>query len=292
MSAGLKSAKRRKRNKCRHVYLVVKYRVRSHEDKRQIWPVQSITQYSIQRRDCTVKSTTAFGEAPPVVPVGRPVVAVSLRLDPLLDEGHQVGPTLPRLLLAHVLEIDYVAVLGVGRAVVDLLAADVGEDALGVARVLLDQPVHLGERRRALRNVLVVEGEAHAEHDAALKALVGVGREPFGVGVGAGVEEEGGDPVDRAAVQLEGAGQRPLVDVHHRDDDGGLARPFRAAERAVDRAAGFADRTQAGGAGVALADRVGRDQPEGAAAAQQVERAAEEVGRRGRRCRAHPREAP
>ena len=58
--------------------------------------------------------------------------------------AHQVRPRCRASSSRHLAEVDDVAVMCVGRAVVDLLAADVGEDPLGVARVLRDQPVHLG----------------------------------------------------------------------------------------------------------------------------------------------------
>ena len=87
-------------------------------------------------------------------------------------------------------EIDDVAMMSVGRAVVDLLAADVGEDHFGVAGILVDQPTHLGERRGNAFLVGVVEGETHAEDDAALEALAGVAVEPRRVVVAAGVEQD------------------------------------------------------------------------------------------------------
>ncbi len=68
-----------------------------------------------------------------------------------------------------------------------------------------------------------------------------------------------------------------LCDVNNRDDDGRLSRPFVATARGVDRAAGLADRPQAGGAGVALADRVGGEEAEAAAVAQQPVSAAKEM---------------
>ena len=53
----------------------------------------------------------------------------------------QLSPRSSRLKW-KVFEVDDVAVMGVGRAIVDLLASNVGEDALGVARILGDQLVH------------------------------------------------------------------------------------------------------------------------------------------------------
>ena len=56
-----------------------------------------------------------------------------------------------------------------------------GKISLLVLRVFLDEPVHLGERRGDALLVGVVEREAHAEDDAALEALAGVGLEAHGI---------------------------------------------------------------------------------------------------------------
>ena len=95
-----------------------------------------------------------------------------------------------------VAEIDDVAVVGMGRARVYLLAADVGEDGFPVVGVRLDQPMHFGKWRCDTLLVGVVEGEAHAEDVAPHEALAGVCFEPHRVGVAAPVEQEGGDGVD------------------------------------------------------------------------------------------------
>ncbi len=73
------------------------------------------------------------------------------------------------------------------------------------------------------------------------------------------------------------ARDEPALDEDLRDDDGRFAFPSVAADRAGDRAAVGEDLREAGLARIALADGIGRDQPEGAAVAQQAERAAEEM---------------
>ena len=82
------------------------------------------------------------------------------------------------------------------RAGVDLLAADVGKDHVPVARALLDQPFLLGKWRSNALGVGVVEGESHAEYEAADEAPAGIGLEPFRVVVATVVEEKRGDSVD------------------------------------------------------------------------------------------------
>ena len=63
----------------------------------------------------------------------------------------------------------------VGRAGVHLLTAKVGEDALGIARVLCNQPMHFGHRAcLTLRRSLVVKGEAQAKQNGALERLAGI----------------------------------------------------------------------------------------------------------------------
>ena len=91
------------------------------------------------------------------------------------------------------------------------------------------------------------------------------------------VKEKGGDDRDLAAVEAVRARQTTFCNVDDRDDDGGFARPFVAAAGGVDRATSLADRPQAGGARVALADRIGGEQAEAAAVAQQSVSAAEEM---------------
>ena len=60
---------------------------------------------------------------------------------------------------------------------------------------------------------------------AALEALAGVGREPnVRVVVAAAVEQERGDALDVAAVDLLAVHDRTLSDMQHADDDGGQSR--------------------------------------------------------------------
>ena len=94
-----------------------------------------------------------------------------------------------------------------GRAGVHFLAADVGEDRLPVARIVLDQPPHLGQWRGDALLVGIVEGEAHSEDDAALEALARVRGQPLRVAVAAPVEQERGDRLDRLAVEVLRAGE-------------------------------------------------------------------------------------
>ncbi len=110
------------------------------------------------------------------------------------------------------------------------------------------------------------------------KALAGVRREPRRVVVAAAVEEEGGDRLDLAAVEPLRPGERALHHVDDADHDRREAGPLDALARGVDLAAVLTDPAQPGRARVALGDRVRGDQAEGAALAQQVERAPEEVG--------------
>ena len=135
-----------------------------------------------------------------------------LRFDSLLDNPHQIRPP-SRLLLAHLPEVDDVAMVGVRRAVVDLLAADVREDPLRVARVLGDQFLHrdrpLARPRQFVGPRLVIglatpflsvssNVKPMPRTIAALEALAGVGLEPGRVVVAAGVEEVGGDQARRS----------------------------------------------------------------------------------------------
>ena len=188
-----------------------------------------------------------------------------------------------------ILEVDDVAMVGMGRAVVDLFAADVGEDALGVARVLGDQLVHLGDRARDALGVGVVEGEAHAEDVAADEALAGVGFERLRVVVAAGVEQEGrDDAAPRGRRASRGPGSSPLCDVDDADHDRRLARPLAAPDRrcrSCRRPGGSgAARWRACRPGGWCWWRSGRSSRLGAAGRRRGGRS----GRRGRRCRARP----
>ena len=168
--------------------------------------------------------------------------------------------------------------VGVVGRVVDFLAADVGKDALGVARVLRDQPVHLRDGRGHSFRVSVIEGEAHPYDDGSLKAPADIGLESFRVVVPAGMEEIGSDEGYRAVVETIRAGERTLVDVDDADYHCRLAWPLLATRRCEDRPAVLANPAQPSAPCVALADRVCGDQAESPSLPQQIERPPEEVG--------------
>ena len=94
----------------------------------------------------------------------------------------------------------------------------------------------------------------------------------------AAVEQERRDALDVAAIDLLAVHDRTLSDMQHADDDGGQTGPFDPAADGKYLGAVLADPAQAAGAGIALGDGVGGDQPVGALLADEVERAAEEMG--------------
>src|ERR1700732_3916806 len=76
----------------------------------------------------------------------------------------------------EVSEIDHVPMVAMARIGVDFLAANIGIDALGIARVLILQRAHRREVRGfALRRRDIVKGEAHAEYIGAHESLKGIG---------------------------------------------------------------------------------------------------------------------
>ena len=205
-------------------------------------------------------------------PAAQPVP--SLLLVGVFPERPEIGAT-QRIIP----EIDGVAAIGLGRAAVDLVAADVRENRFGVTRVFGYQPLHFGDRRGDVLLVRIVESEPHAEENAALKAPTLVRLQPRRVVVAAAVEQEGGDRAHLPPIERPRSAIVPLQDVDHAHHHRRLAGPRDAAARAVDRAAVPADPAQAGGARVALGDGVGGDQPKRAALAQQAEGPAEEMRR-------------
>ena len=89
-----------------------------------------------------------------------------------------------------------------GRARVDFRSSiHVGKDTLLVTGVRIHEPPHFSQRCRNALSIRVVEGEAHAENDAALEALAGVGSKSVGIVVAAAVEQEGSDRLDVALVE-------------------------------------------------------------------------------------------
>src|SRR5687768_1511438 len=90
-----------------------------------------------------------------------------------LDYFDEIGPP-TRLLLGHLLEVDYVPMMRMRRAVVDFLAAEVGVDSFGVPRILVNQLVHERDGVGNATLVGVVEREPHPKDDSALKTFVGV----------------------------------------------------------------------------------------------------------------------
>src|ERR1051325_9661301 len=136
--------------------------------------------------------------------------------------------------------------------------------------------MHLRNRRRIL--VIVIEGEAHAENDAALKALARVLAQRQRVIVAAGMEEKRGYPIHFSLIKTRLLWCRSFTDVNNGHNDGGAPRPLHPLPRLVDRSTVFADPAQAGAARIALRDRVRGDETERSAAPRQIERAPEELG--------------
>src|SRR6516165_138247 len=97
--------------------------------------------------------------------------------------------------------------MSVRRAGVHFLAAEVSENAIGVARVLRDERLLLGERTRDPFLIRIVECESHAENNATNEALAGIGRECGGIFISAIVEKVGCDEVHGLPVEIEAARQ-------------------------------------------------------------------------------------
>ena len=86
---------------------------------------------------------------------------------------------------------------------VDLITPNVREDAVGVPRVLGDQLAHHLYGVRYALLVRVVKCEAYAEDYAALEALAYIEFQRALDVVAPGMEQVGGDPLDRLTVQFE-----------------------------------------------------------------------------------------
>jgi hypothetical protein len=194
----------------------------------------------------------------------------------LFNDPDQIRPS-TRFLLAHLAEVDDVAMVGTSRTVVDLLAPDVREDSLSVASILGNQATHLGDRRRDALHVSIIECEAHPHNDAALKALSGICSELLGIAMAARMEEVRGDQRNLATVKLEWAGYLAARDVDHTHNYRGLTRPFVSLPSTVDRPAMRADPAQPGGSGIALSDRIRSDKTEASARFQKIKSPSEEV---------------
>ena len=94
----------------------------------------------------------------------------------------------------------------------------------------------------------------------------------------AAVEQERRDRLNFAVVEALRAPERSLHHVKHAHHDGGEAGPLDTLSRAVNLAAVLANPAEPACAGVALGDRVRGDEAESAVLANQVERAAKEMG--------------
>ena len=176
-------------------------------------------------------------------------------------------------------EADDVAGIPVSRARVDFVPTDVGEDGLSVGRVLCEEAAHLRKRCGDALHISVVESEPHAQHDAALEALVLVRTKSSRIVMPAAMEEERGDRRDLSLVEQARAGIPALAHVHDAHHDSGGARPLHPAAGAVHLAPVGADPAQqAARPRVALRDGVRGDEPEGALRTQKVKRATEEMG--------------
>src|SRR5262245_60431723 len=152
-------------------------------------------QYPLHVSDRHTQFTAVGPELPPTFShVAIPVVLRwernSVRFNLRLDDRHEVRPVTPTVFLVTLAKVDYVAVVGLLRAGVNLLATDVGEDHFLVARVLVDESPHFGDRRRDAFRGRIVEGETHAEDDTSLEALALVGRERSRVNVVTAMEEK------------------------------------------------------------------------------------------------------
>ena len=144
----------------------------------------------------------------------------------------------------------------VSRTCVDFLTADVGENPFGIARVLRDEPVHLGDRGCDALRVRVVESKAHSKDIASNEALVGVGQQSFRVCMPATVEKEGRNRLDRFAVEFRLFGVWSFGHVDHANDDRCHSGPFVSPPCIEDRPTVYTDPTETRRACVSLADGV------------------------------------
>ena len=85
-------------------------------------------------------------ELPPFLQRTGVLLAASLRSHPVFDDCHQSRPSPSTFPLTPFAEVDDVTVMTMSRACAYLFASDVGEDDFAVARIALNQPLHLGER--------------------------------------------------------------------------------------------------------------------------------------------------
>src|ERR1035437_2774686 len=102
---------------------------------------------------------------------------------------------------------------------VHLFAAEIREDSFGVARVFLDQAVHLRNWRGHAVLIGVVECESHPKDNAALEALVLVLLQFRRIFVPACVEQISRNPIHLAPAQPVRTRYLSLAHVHHRSEE-------------------------------------------------------------------------
>src|SRR5207247_501987 len=123
-------------------------------------------------------------------------------------------------------KVDDVTVMLLCGALVHFLAADVREDHLPIVCTLGDEPIHFAKWGCRTSCVGIVKRKANADNDAPLKALCSIGGEAHRVVRAAAVEQEGGNRIDFAIVELPLTHEGPFRQVDNAHDYRGETWPL------------------------------------------------------------------
>lgn len=164
------------------------------------------------------------GVPPPKPPLFASLICIriAMKLGPLwfdlsfknLDE---VGPP-SGFFFGHICEVDDKPMIAVSRIGIDFFTTEIGEYALSIAVVLIDQPIHLRNGRGDSLLVRVIEGKPHPENEASRIALSGVGLQADWIVTPASMEKVRSNLACRTSVQEKWAGQFSSCNVNDAND--------------------------------------------------------------------------
>jgi hypothetical protein len=202
---------------------------------------------------------------------------VALRLNTFSHNLHEIRPNFGGF-QTHLFKIDDVSLVRVRGVAIDLFAADVRKNSLGILRELRDQSAHFGDGAGHAAFIEIVEGEALTVDHRSSERPISVGSEHVRIVIDFALNEECIHVRDGAPIQHPAAGPLTSKHMHDADDNSCLAGPNQSTSRNENLAAVIANPAQSRCPCVTLTNCVGCNQAERPILLQKLKTLAIEMG--------------